>query len=258
MARQATNKALAIDPDLGVAVAQLGWRAMTFDGDLATAAKHFERALRLDPSDLDIIRNASQLASNLNRLDQAILFGEYVTDYDPLNINGLTSLGGLYVAAGRFDEAHKINEIALSLSPGRIGGNYFVGVTHLLQGRAEEALASFEKEADDEYRTKGKALTFFTLGRQVEHEAALSELQNRWGERWPSDVAEVYPLKEDSDSAFYWLEKELEISGHLNGVDSTVFLKSLHDDARWPDIFTRAGISPEQVAKIKFEAKLPD
>jgi adenylate cyclase len=258
LARQATNKAVAINPDLGVASAQMGWSAMMNDGDLQTAARHFERALALEPSHLDIIRNVSSLAIYLNRLEEAISFGEYVTDHDPLNINGLTNLGNAYISAGRFTEAHEVNEIAHSLSPARIGGNYFLGVTHLLQGRAEEALASFEKEADDEYRTKGKALAFFALGRQVEHEAALSELQSRWGERWPSDVAEVYAWKEDSDSAFYWLEKELEINGFLFGLNSGVFLKNLQDDPRWPEFLVKAGSSPEQLAKIKFEAKLPN
>ena len=60
-ARAAVQKALAIDPDYAPAHALLGYVA---DNDLAAAAKHFERALALDPADLDVLRNASLLLQN--------------------------------------------------------------------------------------------------------------------------------------------------------------------------------------------------
>ena len=257
LAREATNKALAIDPDMAEGAAQLGWQAMSFDGDLATAARHFERAFKLAPSDLDIIRNISTLASNLGRLEEAILLGEYVTARDPLNINGHTSLGGLYIAAGRLDDALNSNEIALSFSPERIGGHYFVGVTLLLKGQAEEALAAFAREGDDEYRIRGSALALYTLGRVTEYEAARAELVERWGERWPSSIAEAYAWAGDLDSAFVWLDKELEVSGNLNGIAQTAFLTNMHDDPRWQPLLEKAGTSPEQLAAIELDITLP-
>jgi TolB-like protein len=257
LARVATNKALAIDPDMAEGAAQMGWQAMSFDNDLATAARHFERAFRLEPSNLDIIRNISTLASNLGRLDEAILLGEYVTARDPLNINGHTSLGGLYISAGRLDDALRSNEIALSFSPDRIGGHYFVGVTLLLKGQAEEALAAFAREGDEEYRVKGSALALHTLGRKAEYEAARTELAERWGERWPSDIAETYAWAGDADSAFAWLDKELEVSGNLNGIANSAFFLSLHDDPRWQPMLEKAGVSPEQLAAIEFNVTLP-
>ena len=54
-------KALAIDPDYAPAHARLGWIAMYGDNDLAGAAQHFERALALDPADLDVLRNSATL-----------------------------------------------------------------------------------------------------------------------------------------------------------------------------------------------------
>ena len=71
LAREAAAKALAIDPDFAPAHARLGWIAMTFDGDLAAAARHYEHALALEPANTDIIGNAANLAANLNRLDTA-------------------------------------------------------------------------------------------------------------------------------------------------------------------------------------------
>ena len=61
LAREAATKALAIDPDYALGARRLGWIAMVFDGDLAAAARHYERALALDPANTDIIGNAASL-----------------------------------------------------------------------------------------------------------------------------------------------------------------------------------------------------
>jgi TolB-like protein/Tfp pilus assembly protein PilF len=257
LARTAVNKALAIDPDLGEPHASMGWLAMSYDNDLATAARHFERAFNLEPTNPDIIRNISWLVHLLGRLDEAILLSEYVTVHDPLNIQGLTQLGGLYQSGGRLDEALESYEIAFSLAPERIGAHYFLGATLLLKGQAEEALAAFSRERDDEYRVKGSALALYTLGRVSEYEAARAELEERWGERWPSDIAEAYAWAGDPDSAFAWLEKELEVTGNLNAVAQDPFLLSLHDDPRWLPLLEKAGMSPEQLDAIEFNVTLP-
>ena len=59
-AREAAMKALAIDPDYALAHVRLGWIAMYVDDDIPTAARHFERALALDPTDLVVLGNSSR------------------------------------------------------------------------------------------------------------------------------------------------------------------------------------------------------
>ena len=63
LAREATNKALALDPEFAPAHAGLGWIAAQHDGDLATAARHFERALELEPANPDRARRARRRPS---------------------------------------------------------------------------------------------------------------------------------------------------------------------------------------------------
>ena len=62
LARDAVAKALAIDPDYAPAHATLGGIAQEYDGDLAAAARHLERALALEPNNTGIIGNAAVLA----------------------------------------------------------------------------------------------------------------------------------------------------------------------------------------------------
>jgi hypothetical protein len=77
LAREATDKALAIDPKYAPAHAQLGEVAIYYDRDLAAGARHIEHARALEPANPDIMGAAAGLARRLGRLDQAIAIGEY-------------------------------------------------------------------------------------------------------------------------------------------------------------------------------------
>jgi adenylate cyclase len=71
-AREAAEKALAIDPDYAPAHARLGWIAMAADNDPPGAARHYQRALALDPTDLAVLRSAAVFLMSLGRLDEAL------------------------------------------------------------------------------------------------------------------------------------------------------------------------------------------
>ena len=92
LARNAVEKALAIDSDYAPAHGALGWIAMTYDGDLAAAARSYEHALALEPTNIDIIGNAATLAQFLGRLDTASALDEYANARDPVNAPGHANL----------------------------------------------------------------------------------------------------------------------------------------------------------------------
>jgi len=135
-AREAAMKALAIDPDYAPAHARLGYLAMYGDNDLAAAAQHFERALALDPSDLDVPRNSATLLMLLGRLDEAMALDEAAVRRDPVNVTALYNLGNQQRIAGRFDAAIASFRTVLSLSPGLSGAHYGLCVALLLKGDA--------------------------------------------------------------------------------------------------------------------------
>src|SRR5262249_4378763 len=64
-AREAEEKALAIDPDYARVHATLGWIAIYGDNDPAGAARHFQRGVALDPTDLDVLRNTASFLTSL-------------------------------------------------------------------------------------------------------------------------------------------------------------------------------------------------
>ena len=256
-ALEAANQALAIDPESAMAYSSLGWIAMTYEDELAVAARHYERAMELEPANLSIIRNSANLVMRLGRLDEAIALGEFAAARDPVNPVAYLNLSNNYILAERLDEAIKSARTALWLSPGIGGARYRLGEALLRKGQPEEALAFFTLEEDEEWRVKGTALASYDLGRLTVYEQAFTELRERWGERWPIEIAHVYAWIGDADEVFSWLEKELEVNG-LSGVMVDNFFTSLHDDPRWQPLLEKGGVSADQLAAIEFKVTLPD
>src|SRR6185295_7987622 len=143
-AREAAVKALTIDPDYAPAHARLGWIAMTADNDLAGAAQHFNSALALDPSDLDVLRNSATLLQSLGRLDEALALSEAVVRRDPVNVSAIYNLGISQRDAGRLDASIGSFRTVLSLAPRRGNAHANLGIVLLLKGDASGALAEVE------------------------------------------------------------------------------------------------------------------
>jgi tetratricopeptide (TPR) repeat protein len=136
---EALEKALEIDPDFAPAHATLGSLVKATDNDLAAAAQHLERALALDPSNLDIVGVAAGLLAGLGRLDASLALQEYLVSRDPVNPRIHAGLGLSYLFAGRLDEAIASYGTALLLSPGRICAHFHIGVALLFKSETQAA-----------------------------------------------------------------------------------------------------------------------
>lgn len=258
LAREATWTALALDPDNARAYANVGWIAMTYDNDLALAARHYGRALSLDPNGAGIVNGAAVLTEMLGRTDEAIALHQYSVAHDPVDANRHSNLAVAYITAGRYDDAIASLETVVTLSADRIGAHYLQGLAYLFKGDAQSALAAFEREADEEYRVKGRVLAYHDLGRQAESEEAMLELREKWGEQWPSEVAQAYAWMADVDAAFEWLEKA--ITSNESGINEQALsplYRKIRPDPRWQALVTTWGHSPEQLAEIRFDVSLP-
>ena len=259
LAREAVDKALAIDPGFAPAHDGLGWIAMNYEGDLASAARHFEHALAVEPTNTGIIRHAATLARCLGRLDTAIMLGDFVTARDPIDASGHASLGLHYSYAGRLDAAIASYGTALSLSPGRAYAQYAIGVALLLKGDPAGALAAVQKESSEVWRTIGLPMAWHALGKKAESDAALAELVRKYAKDSAYNIAYVLAHRGETDRAFEWLDKA--VTYHDPGlIDLAVdpLFASLHQDPRWLPFLRRIGKAPEQLAAIKFDVKVPN
>jgi len=257
-AREAATKALAIDPEYAPAHAQLGYVATYGDNDLAGAAQHFKRALALDPSDLDVLRDSATLLGSLGRLDEALALEEAVVRRDPVNVNALFNLSVDQRMAGRFDAAIASFRTVLSLAPGRGGAHYQLGVALLLKGEAKGALAEIEQETSEAWKMIGLPMAYHALGRKADSDAALAALIAKYEKDAPLNIAYVYAFRGEADQAFAWLDKAIEYGdpGISEIVPENLFDK-IHADPRWLPFLRKIGKAPDQLAKIEFKVTLP-
>src|SRR5262245_38306171 len=144
-AREALEKALAIDPNYAPAYSGLG-RIAASKNDFVSAAKHFKRALALDPSDPSVLGDTATFLQNLGRNEEALALDEAVVRRDPINVTALRYLGSDQRATRQFDAAIASFRSALNLSPGRFGAHYAICLTMLLKDDAPGALAEIEQE----------------------------------------------------------------------------------------------------------------
>jgi TolB-like protein/Flp pilus assembly protein TadD len=259
LARAAANRALALDSRYAPAYAWLGSVAMYFDGDLAAAAGHFERALALEPANPEIIGEAAVLARRLGRLDEAIALGEYQMTRDPANADGHMTFAYSYRYAGRLNEALTEFRTALDLSPALIGGHSSIGEVLLQKGDPRAALAEFEQDGDTASRLIGLAMAYQSLARKVESDAALAKLIERYGNKWPVSVAYVHAFRGEADPAFEWLEKAIQSDDpSLSTIAIYPMFANIHTDPRWLPFLRKHGMAPEQLAGIKFDVKVPN
>jgi TolB-like protein/lipoprotein NlpI len=257
-AREAAVKALAIDPEYAPAHAQLGWITMYGDNDLAGAAEHLKRALALDPSDLDVLRNSAALLGSLGRLDEALALDEAVVRRDPVNVSALFNLGDDHRQAGRFDAAIASFRTLLSLSPGRGGAHVQLGTALVLKGDAHGALAEIEQETSEVWKMIGLPMAYYALGRKADSDAALAALIAKWEKDSPSNIAFVYAYRGEADQAFAWLDKAVEYGDPgLGEIVTENLFDKIHADPRWLAFLRKVGKAPEQLAKIEFKVTLP-
>jgi Flp pilus assembly protein TadD len=253
-AREATEKALAIDPDYAPAHARLGWIAMSGDNDLLSAARHFQRALALDPTDLDVLRTASNLLQNLGRLDEALALNDAVVRLDPVNVSALFNLGVHQRMAGRYHEAIASYRTVLSLSPNQGNAHVEIGNVLLLKGDAPAALAEIEQEKSELWRMVGLPMAYCALGRTADAEVALNALIAKYEKDAPSNIASDYAFCGDSDKAFEWLDKAVTYQdGGLNEIVAENLFDKIHFDPRWLPFLRKIGKAPDQLAKIEFK-----
>ena len=257
-AREAATNALAIDPEYAPAHARLGRIALYGDYDLAGAAQHFKRALELDPTDLDVLRNSASLLQVLGRLDEALTLIEAIVRRDPVSVSALRNLGYYQRMGGRFDAAVAPFHTVLSLAPGTGGLHAEFGNALLLKGDAPGALVEIEQETSELWRMIGLPMAYHALGRKADSDAALAALIGKYEREAPFNIAYVHAFRGGADKAFEWLDKAVEYGDPgLAAVVTDNLFDNIHKDPRWLPFLRKIGKAPEQLAAIKFEVKLP-
>ena len=256
-AGEAEEKALAIDPNYAPAHAGLGSVA-SYNNDSVGAAKHFERALALDPSDLRVLDALAVFLKSLGRLRESLALNEAIVRRDPVNVTALNNLANAQLLTGQFDAAIASFRSVLRLNPGYAGAHYFIGEAMLLKGDAPTALTEIEQEEGEVLRLIGLSMAYHALGRKTESDATLGSLIAKFENDWSYNIAFVYAFRGEADKAFDWLDMAVQHQdAGLSEIAVENLFDNIHSDRRWLPFLRKVGRDPEQLAKIQFKVTLP-
>jgi TolB-like protein len=254
LAREAAEKALASNPGRAGAHAAFAWVSMYYDNDLVLAARHLQRALELEPTNLNVLSSASALLLKLRRFDSAIAVQEYLSPRDPLSATGYFNLGEVYFAAGRFDDSARAFRSMLDLSPDFRGGPLWLGKALLLAGDAEGAYEAVQKESFEPFRKLGVALCAYGLGKQAEADEALEWIMQHGEAHFPYDIASVWAYRGNGERTAEWIRKAIAYNDNDLGdpVQDPLFTHVL-EDSGWINLMKALGKTPEQLDSIEFD-----
>jgi TolB-like protein/DNA-binding winged helix-turn-helix (wHTH) protein len=233
LAREAVERALALNPNLATANAQMGRLKQRVDFDWAGADASFQRAIAIEPENLESIRLAATSAALRGRFDEALRLDRRAIELDPLSGDSWERLTETEFFTAQLDEAAAHAQKALELSPDVYPGRILLGEIYVMQGQPQNALTEIESAHYEPLRAFVRAIAYYALRREKESDASLSELiANNQANAY--QIAEVYAFRNQYDKAFEWLDRAyVQRSGSLVGTKVDPLMKSLHKDPRF-------------------------
>jgi tetratricopeptide (TPR) repeat protein len=243
LAREANERALALNPNLAEAYVQMGRIREQVDFDWTGADASYRRAVALDPGNPEFVRLAAVSSAILGRPDEALQLQRRAVDLDPLDAHSWAGLGEIEFRVGKLDEAEADLKKAQELRPDDFLSSMFLAEIYVMQGRPQDALPEIERVGYDPMRTFMYAITYHALGRKKESDAALRELIAKYQATSPYLIAEIYAFRNQSDEAFEWLERAY--AQRDDGLISTKvdpLLKSLHNDPRFAALLKKLNL----------------
>ena len=233
-AREAAERALALDPSLADAHAAIGEIKRHYDWDWAGADASYQRALALEPGNAEVVEGAAGPAASLNHFEEALSLCRRAVELDPLRASAQHALAFSAWWAGRLDEAEAAIRKALELDPQFPWGHTVLSRVYLARLHPHEALAEAERDTQPEFRLQGLALAYHALAQKQESDRALAELIARHQKGAAFQIAEVYAFRGEADAAFTWLERAYEQrDAGLAEMKGDPLLKNLERDPRY-------------------------
>ena len=247
-ARNAVERAIAIEPDLPDALYPKAMIETNFDYNWKGAAETLHKALALAPQDPALLMEAGNLAQARGELTQGLDLFRRAVASDPVNAQARAFLASSLSGSGHQEEARAEYAREIELNPSAPNSYAGMGTTYLLQGKFEEAATVAQKDIADWGRLLMVSCARWGQKRIPESDAALAELIAKFSETGAYQIAEVYGYRNDKDQAFEWLERaRRQRDAGLPGLRADTLLPNLHDDLRWDAFLRKMGLADDQL-----------
>lgn len=246
-ARAAAHKALELDDRLAEAYTALGHLQFVLDWEWARAEKSFQRALELDPNNLEAHLNYALLLMALGRFPESLAEIRAAEQVDPLSHHVQAVYGRILSWAGKPGEAVARLKQAIEREPRSANAHRRLGLVYEQMGKYNEALELYERAsvvrgnqpADRKPFRAELARVYARMGKRSEAKRILADLGD-------DGAPAAYAALEDNDTAFKILFRRVEErETHLFTIKTDPLFASLHSDPRWPELLRRMNLPAE-------------
>jgi len=237
-AKEAANKAIALDSNLAEPHSALGLIASVFDFDAPLSMREFEKAIALNPNYATAHHwLGNGLLESIGDFDRSIAEMKRALELDPLSIPINGDLGVAYYFAGRYPEGIAQVRKALDLDPNSYYLHYNLGEVLELSGDLPGAISEYEKSVALDNDPYPLALLGHAQALNGDGDAARKVLQQlAASSRYAPDysVGLVYLGLGDKSQAMDWFEKSFaKRQPDMNTIRFDPLLKRLHGDPRF-------------------------
>jgi TolB-like protein len=247
-ARDATARALSIEPDLTNGLLARAWIETNFDFNWNAAAQTVSKALALAPADPNVLIAAANLEIACGNIDRGLELYRKAVDLDPVNAQARTFLAFQLAATKRFAEAHAEFPRVVELNSAAPWAHAGLGLSYLLENKFEEAATEAQADAGEWARLLIVSCARWGQKRVQESDAALNELIKNDAETAAYQIAEAYAYRGDKDHAFQWLERaRRQRDPGLVGLRRDPLLTNLRADSRWNVFLHTMGLADDQL-----------
>jgi TolB-like protein/DNA-binding winged helix-turn-helix (wHTH) protein/tetratricopeptide (TPR) repeat protein len=245
LAEQAAQKAIDLDPRLATGYSVRGSLRYLHRYDWVGAESDFRQALALEPTNSRVLSRYGKLLRYVGRTEEATAMLRKAIEQDPLQYSDWQNLGIALAESGDHAGAYDAFHHALAIQPGNANTAFALGTLQLVDGKAQEALATFQSNSDEEFRGAGMAMAEHTLGDAKASQKALEKLIATGAGDAAYQIAEVYAWRAEKDKAFEWLERAYrQQDGGLAGIKNDLRFASLRSDPRYVAMLRKLNFPP--------------
>ena len=254
-AKEAANKAIALDSNLAEPHSALGLIASVFDFDAPLSMREFEKAIALNPNYATAHHwLGNGLLESIGDFDRSIAEMKRALELDPLSIPINGDLGVAYYFAGRYPEGIAQVRKALDLDPNSYYLHYNLGEVLEVSGDLPGAISEYEKSVALDNDPYPLALLGHAQALNGNGDAARKILQQlAASSRYAPDysVGLVYLGLGDKNQAMDWFEKSFaKRQPDMNTIRFDPLLKPLHDDPRFEQLAEKI-LPARELASLK-------
>lgn len=206
-AREATSKALSLDPQLAFAHLAHGNVLEVADFDWRGAEAEYRQALALAPRDPESQFDLGNLLATIGKVQEAIALTREALGAEPLRARWYNSLAHYLSGVHRLDEAEKAIRKAIELQPMARGFHAELAIILIQRGEAAAALEAAQQEPAGGWQDVALALARQVGPHRGAADAALKRLIERDSGDAAYQIAQVYALRGDANATFHWLAR---------------------------------------------------